>query len=101
MKGLRVWLRALVIVAGGLTAGSVTWIVWGLSTSGDHFAGGSPVVWLTLSAAGIGGALAAAGSRSRRTAAFVLLSAAIVSAFWIVAPDGWWASSPPARPSAE
>lgn len=91
--------RVLLIAAGALAAGSVTWILWGVLTPGDYFAGGSPAVWPTLAVAGLGGAVAAARVRSRWAAALLLLSAALLSAFWIVVPDGWWASSPPPMPS--
>jgi hypothetical protein len=93
--------RVLLAAAGALTAGSVTWILWGLFTPGDYFAGGSPAVWVTLAGAGFAGALAAGRVRSRWAAALLLASALLFSAFWIVVPDGWWASSPPPTPSAE
>ena len=94
-------LRVLLIAGGAMTAGSVTWILWGLLTPGDYFGGGSPAVWATLAVAGLGGALAGARIRSRWAAGILMLAAALLSAFWILVPDGWWASSPPSMPSDE
>jgi hypothetical protein len=93
--------RVVLIVAGALTAGSLTWILWGLFTPGDYFAGGNPAVWGTLVVSALGGASAAGRIRSRWASALLLLSAALLSTFWIVAPDGWWASSPPRIPADE
>jgi hypothetical protein len=88
--------RLILPVAGALTAASLTWLIWALTTPGDYFAGGNPALWFTLVAAALGGGYVATRLRSRWGAAAVLFAAAFCILFWVVAPDGWWASPPPA-----
>src|SRR6187402_1228110 len=85
----RGWMaRSIVIAAGGLTAGSVTWISWGLLTPGDYFGSGNPALWGTLAVVGLAGAYMAARIASRWVSAALLLASACCVAFWIVVPDG-------------
>jgi hypothetical protein len=82
----------------GLTS---AWIAWALATPGDFFASGSSWLLITLVAAAIGGARVT--SRIRSSVGVVGLAAITLCcvAFWIAAPDGWWASEPPPATSVD
>lgn len=95
-------LRLLLVVGvGALTAASVTWMLWGLVTPGDYFAGGNPLVWGTLVIGALAGGYAASRLRSRRAVRLLVFAAALCTAFWLVVPDGWWAAAPPPPQSLE
>ena len=86
-------------LTGAFVGVTLAWILFGLFTPGDFFAGGRVIVGpVVLGAGGLGSWLGArAGSTAPRVTIVVLALLCIL--FWVAAPDGWWASRPP-RPGA-
>lgn len=80
---------------GAFALATPTWIAWGIFTPGDFFANGSPLVTVTLLAAGMGGTLLGWTAVSRWSRGALLVLAALSLAFWALAPNGWWARRPP------
>jgi hypothetical protein len=94
-------LRLLLTVSGCLAAASLAWMMWGLLSPGDYFAGGNPTVWGTLLIAGMGGGYMGSRLEARGPAMLLLVIAAFCVGFWLIVPDGWWAAAPRPMPSAD
>lgn len=90
--------RVLWVLAGAFCAASLAWMLWGVTSSGDFFGGGSPVVLGTLVLASGAGGVVGARLRSRRAQIAVGVGVAACALFWIFTSDGWWAVAPPPRP---
>jgi hypothetical protein len=80
---------------GSFALATLTWIAWGMFTPGDFFGNGSPLVNVTLLAAGVGGALLGWRAVGRWSRGALLMLAALCVAFWTLVPNGWWARRPP------
>jgi hypothetical protein len=92
-----VWIRALLALAGGLVAGTLCWIMFGLLTPGDHFANGYRHVKVTAGITALAGALVAVRVRSRTLLILLIAAAVACGLFWRVVPNRWWAKAPPNR----
>jgi hypothetical protein len=84
---------------GAFAGLTLAWLLSGLLTGGDFFAGGSPLPFALAAAGGAVGGWA--GWKARRRTIRVALAAAAVAAllFWVAVPSGWWAVPlpPPSR----
>lgn len=92
--------RLALAAAGAFTAATLTWILWGVITPGDFFAGGSGAVWLSLAIAAVAGGYAAFRWQPRRARIALWTAAVVCLLFWVAVPDGWWAKAPPPMPGA-
>lgn len=88
------WLRWLTAATLTFDLTTLTWVVIGVLTPGDYFYLG-PIDLVALVAALVLGMWR--GYRiSRRPARWaVFVAAAPAVAFWLLAPDAWWAKAPP------
>lgn len=89
----------MALLVGYFTA-TFAWIVWGVATAGDYFAGGrSILVGLSLALAGLIGLFVGWRATGRLARATIVALAVLATSFWFLARNGWWAKSPP--PPAE
>jgi hypothetical protein len=99
--------RLLFALMGAFSGATLGWVAWGILTPGDSFANSHPFVEVSVLALAVVGGYAAFKRSSRRVRIAAAMSTAACAAFWLAAPDGWWAKPPPlvhepsAPPSAD
>jgi hypothetical protein len=90
----------LLAFMGAFSGMTICWIIWGLVTIGDFFAGGSSLALLftVASATGTGGYI---GFKAKSNISRIVLGTVTLFCilFWMVIPDGWWALPPPPKPT--
>ena len=85
----------LMAAMGAFLGFTAAWFAWAIATPGDFFASGSPWLSLTLGAAAVSGGTVDWRVRSKAGVIGFIAITLCCAAFWIAAPDGWWASPPP------
>ena len=85
----------LLALTGAFVGVTSAWILWGLLSPGDFFASGTPWLVVTLGVAAISVGTMAVRVRSKFGLRALVAITICCAAFWGLARNGWWASSPP------
>lgn len=84
------------LVLGAFVGGTGAWIFWGMLTPGDFFGNGSNLIFPTVGMSSLLGAFSGWTAHPRRRIAFAI-AGLLCAVFWSLAPNGWWAKTPPRR----